>query len=277
MRSRIAVPRHVLSYVVGRAGAGKQEIEATSGASLQVDASHDETTGPSQCEIEAVGDKEQVAKAEEMIRAKMEVDFVEVPASVIPRIIGRGGNSIRALQASTGAILHIPDKHDAMCRIEVFGSVEARAAACARIESAAEPQQRQTLPLVPNAGPPLVPELHREDVRFEMRGNILHLRLHHHRLYLRLWKQHAIGRACYRTYRFLISYLWKAMHLCHGLGKCQLPWTVLLSHPPAIHPQSRHLCHPRQLRLGILILFAVLPSSVLPLTAKAAQLRALLY
>jgi len=130
-RRQISIPRPSLSYVVGRAGAGVQDIEVATGSSLQVDLGCGHSSG--MCTIEARGDDKQIDDAEAMLRARSESSKVKVPSNRVSWIIGRGGATIRELQASTSASIYVPQDHDATCEVQVYGSPDARSMACEKI------------------------------------------------------------------------------------------------------------------------------------------------
>ncbi|KAF8058921.1 FUBP3 [Scenedesmus sp. PABB004] len=121
----LAVSRHLVGKLIGKAGATIGALQAGSGTSIQVDQEGAEL-GSDARQVTVRGGADAVSRAVEAIQSALEEAVppgegeverrLPCPASFVGRIIGRGGETIRSLQAASGAHIlvdqNFPEGHD---------------------------------------------------------------------------------------------------------------------------------------------------------------------
>jgi len=124
-------PVAVTGGIIGSGGAKISEVRQQSGAKVQVEKLDD------RCKVHIVGTKQQISRARGMIenlaeesqrtdRPRPEVEeAVEVPLTMIGRIIGKGGEMIQKLHKESGARIDVNTKNGDPCPVRISGSREA--------------------------------------------------------------------------------------------------------------------------------------------------------
>jgi len=116
--------------IIGSGGTKISEVRQQSGAKVQVEKLED------RCKVHIVGTKQQISRARGMIenlaeesqrtdRPRPDVEeVVDVPLTMIGRIIGKGGEMIQRLQKDSGARIDVNTKTGDPCPVRISGSRE---------------------------------------------------------------------------------------------------------------------------------------------------------
>lgn len=115
--------------IIGSRGAQISEVRQASGARISVEKLEES------CKVQIMGTPEQVDRARKMIVALADEgqgprraeagDRMEVPLSMVGRVIGKGGDTIQRLQRESGARLDVNTNEGDPCVVRISGSRDA--------------------------------------------------------------------------------------------------------------------------------------------------------
>jgi len=115
--------------IIGSRGAQITEVRQQSGARVSIEKSDDS------CKVQISGTPEQVDRARRMIISLADEghstrrgdagDHMEVPLSMVGRVIGRGGDTIQRLQRESGAQIDVNTNDGDPCMVRISGSRDA--------------------------------------------------------------------------------------------------------------------------------------------------------
>jgi insulin-like growth factor 2 mRNA-binding protein 1 len=171
---QISVPSAAIGAIIGSGGANIKQIIRDSGAFVTIDPKKDVAAeaSPSSDRIVTVkGNPEACWKASYFVFEKMKIEgfagyddvrlktAIKVPRSIVGRIIGKGGKTVREIQNSTGVIVKLlanaGDQSDADdVLVDVYGTFASTQAAYSRIRSiiSHSRQQQQQQQVSPPGG-----------------------------------------------------------------------------------------------------------------------------
>ncbi|XP_053330685.1 tudor and KH domain-containing protein isoform X2 [Spea bombifrons] len=147
VKHRMKVPRDALKLLVGKEGAIRKRLRKQTDARIEVGRGPDEG---GECELLIAGSAAQVYQAKEAVHGILQNAVLSVelqlPSRCMPRIIGQGGDRIRAISKSSGAKIQCEQKHgDADVaptrRIIVSGTKEQVEAAKILIQKVSEEEE----------------------------------------------------------------------------------------------------------------------------------------
>lgn len=126
----IEFPLSAAGRIIGSRGAQISEVRLRSGAQIKVEKLED------CCRVYLSGTSEQVDRAKQMVKALAEdnqllggrraeaEETVEIPQTMVGRVIGRGGETIQRLQRDSGAKIDVNSQQDP-CPIRLSGTRDA--------------------------------------------------------------------------------------------------------------------------------------------------------
>lgn len=118
----LEIPMANIGKVIGIRGAQINQIQTTTGCKVDVDKSRDP------CIVKIAGEADNIAKAEQMIRALTmesadeESEYFDLPRHVSGAILGVGGSRLRELQDKSGARIDLDKTQLSVCRMRVSGT-----------------------------------------------------------------------------------------------------------------------------------------------------------
>lgn len=127
-------PIAVTGGIIGSRGAKIAEVRSKSGAQVSIEKTEEKckvilTGTPEQIERARVLVQELAAEARPGVRRTENEQVVQVPQSMIGKVIGRGGETIKRLQRETGAKIDVISDGSDPCPVRVTGAAGAVAAA----------------------------------------------------------------------------------------------------------------------------------------------------
>lgn len=150
-------PLSATGAIIGSRGTRIAVVRQRSGAQVSIDKSSDSK----RCRVLLSGTVEQIEAAKELVnelvaeastaapvRPRENEQVVEVPHSMIGKVIGKGGDTIKRLQRETGAKIDVISDGSDPCPVRVSGSPQAIAAARYMIDaiSASGPSGTRAMP-----------------------------------------------------------------------------------------------------------------------------------
>jgi far upstream element-binding protein len=132
----IEFPASATGAIIGTRGSKIREIREESGAKLSVE------KGDTHCKVLLSGTPEAIERAKKLCRRIVEEgpdrdrqdtrsrrggteDFMDVPKSLVGRVIGKGGETIQRLQRESGAKVDVNTQSGDPCRVHIQGDSEA--------------------------------------------------------------------------------------------------------------------------------------------------------
>ncbi|CAK0882800.1 unnamed protein product, partial [Prorocentrum cordatum] len=118
------ITRAKIGKVIGIRGAQIKEIQATTGAKVDVDKDVDP------CKVIIGGDPDKVEHAKRLVltlameTADGESEYLDLPKNATGAVLGIGGQRLRELQLSSGARIDVDKTQPSVCRVRIAGTPE---------------------------------------------------------------------------------------------------------------------------------------------------------